>query len=121
MEPDAFQQLPPAEQGRIQEEMAALQRELQEVLITLPREARRQREELRRLDRLVTAAATGHLIDELRARWADVPAVLEHLAEVERDVIDNAEDFLPRPKGRTRSGSCSAAAAPRRSSRTATR
>ncbi len=101
MEPDAFQQLPPDEQGRIQEAMAALQRELQEVLITLPREARRQREELRKLDRLVTAAATSHLIDELRARWADVPAVLEHLAEVERDVIDNAEDFLPPPEAQS--------------------
>jgi lon-related putative ATP-dependent protease len=99
MEPDAFQQLSPDEQGHIQEEMAAMQRELQEVLVTLPREARRQREELRKLDRLVTAAATGHLIDEVRARWADVPAVLEHLAEVEKDVIDNAEDFLPPPDG----------------------
>ena len=101
MAPEAFQQLPPEEQGRIQEQMAVLQRELQEVLVTLPREARRQREELRRLDRLVTAAATGHLIDELRARWADVPAVLEHLAEVERDVIDNAEDFLPPTDGQS--------------------
>jgi lon-related putative ATP-dependent protease len=99
MEPDAFQQLPKEEQGRLQEEMAALQRELQEVLVALPREARRQREELRKLDRLVTATAASHLIDELRARWADVPQVLEHLAAVERDVIDNAEDFLPPPEG----------------------
>ena len=99
MEPEAFQKLPEREQERIQAEMAAVQQELQEALGGLPREARRQREELRQLDRLVTAAATGHLVDEVRARWADVPAVLEHLAEVEKDVVDNAEDFLPPPEG----------------------
>jgi lon-related putative ATP-dependent protease len=99
MEPGAFQQLPAAEQERLRGEIAAMQREMQEAMAELPHAARRQREELRRLDRLVTAAATGHLVDELRAHWADVPAVLEHLAEVERDVIDNAEDFLPAPDG----------------------
>jgi lon-related putative ATP-dependent protease len=98
MEPDAFQQLPAPEQARIRGEMAGLQREMQEAMVELPRQARRQREELRRLDRLVSAAATGHLVDELRARWADVPAVLEHLADVERDVVDGAEDFLPAPE-----------------------
>ncbi|HEX9187278.1 MAG TPA: Lon protease family protein, partial [Vicinamibacteria bacterium] len=80
-------------------EMVAVQQELQETVETLPREARRQRDELRKLDRLVTASATSHLIDEVRARWADVPGVLEHLAEVEKDVVDNAEDFLPLPEG----------------------
>ncbi len=98
MEPEAFQQLPAPEQERVRGEMAAMQREMQEAMVALPREARRQRDELRRLDRLVTASVTGHLIDELRARWADVPAVLEHLADVEHDVIDNAEDFLPAPE-----------------------
>jgi lon-related putative ATP-dependent protease len=47
----------------------------------------------------VTASSTGQLIDEMRARWADVPAVLEYLADVEKDVVDNAEDFLPAPEG----------------------
>ncbi len=96
--PEAFQQLPPQEQSLIQERMAAVQRELQDALAVLPREARRQREELRELDRLVTATATSHLIDEIRPRWADVPAVLEYLAEVEQDVVDSAEDFLPPPE-----------------------
>jgi lon-related putative ATP-dependent protease len=101
MEPEQFQKLPSREQERIKAEMAAVQQELQEALGTLPREAQRQRDELRKLDRLVTATATRHLMDEVRARWADVPAVLEHLAEVEKDIVDNAEDFLPPPEGAT--------------------
>ena len=99
IDPEEFQKLPAREQERMKAEMVAVQQELQEAMETLPREARRQRDELRRLDRLVTASATAHLVDEVRARWADVPAVLEHLAEVEKDVVDNAEDFLPPPEG----------------------
>jgi len=99
VDPEEFQKLPGREQERLKAEMAAVQQELQDAVGTLPREARRQREELRRLDRLVTASATSHLIDEVRARWADTPAVLEHLAEVQKDVVDNAEDFLPPPEG----------------------
>jgi len=99
MAPEDFQKLPEAEQERLKGEMAGMQRAMQEAMAALPRAARQQREEMRRLDRLVTAAATGHLVDEVRAHWADVPAVLEHLADVEKDVIDHAEDFLPVPDG----------------------
>jgi lon-related putative ATP-dependent protease len=94
MEPIEFERLPGREQERLKRKMAALQQELQEALAALPREAQRQRDELRKLDRLVTGNATHHLIDERRARWADVPCVLEYLADVERDVVDHAEDFL---------------------------
>jgi lon-related putative ATP-dependent protease len=99
IEPEEFQKLPGREQERLKAEMVAVQQELQDALGALPREARRHRDEMRRLDRLVTASSTGQLIDEMRARWADVPAVLEYLADVEKDVVDNAEDFLPVPEG----------------------
>jgi predicted ATP-dependent protease len=117
VEPEEFQKLPSREQERLKAEMAAVQQELQEALGTLPREARRQREELRKLDRLVTSAATSHLIDEVRSRWADVPAVLEHLAEVQKDVVDNAEDFLPAPDGSGAVKALLGARADKRSSR----
>ena len=99
IEPQEFQKLPGREQERMKAEMVAVQQELQDALGALPREARRHRDEMRRLDRLVTASSTGQLIDEMRPRWADVPAVLEYLADVEKDVVDNVEDFLPAPEG----------------------
>jgi lon-related putative ATP-dependent protease len=99
LEPEEFQKLPAPEQERMKQEMAALQDQLQETMGALPRVARRHREEVRKLDRLVTANAAGQLIDEVRARWADVPAVLEYLADVGKDVVDNASDFLPTPEG----------------------
>lgn len=99
IEPEAFSRLPVADQERMKAEMVAIQQELQDALGVIPREARRHREEMRRLDRLVTAAATSNLVDEVRPHWADVPAVLEYLADVEKDVVDSAEDFLPPPEG----------------------
>jgi lon-related putative ATP-dependent protease len=99
MDPEAFQKLAEPEQEAFRAEVARLQAELQEAMALVPRRARRQRDEQRKLDRLVTAAVAGHLIDEVRPHWADVPAVLEHLAEVERDVVENVEEFLPAPDG----------------------
>jgi lon-related putative ATP-dependent protease len=98
LEPEAFQKLPEAEQEAFRAEVVRLQAELQEAMALVPRRARQQREEQRKLDRLVTASAAGHLVDEVRAHWADVPAVLEHLADLEKDVVENVEEFLPAPE-----------------------
>jgi lon-related putative ATP-dependent protease len=98
MEPEAFQKLRGEEQDRIKGEIAAMQQELQDAMAVLPRVARQQREEQRKLDRLVASSAAGHLVDEVRARWADVPPVLEYLAEVQKDVVDNVEELLPAPE-----------------------
>jgi len=99
VEPEEFERLPAAEQERFKSEMAELQAQMQEAAGVLPREARKHREQMRKLDRLITANAATNLIDDVRAHWADVPAVLEHLAELEHDVVDNAEDFLPPADG----------------------
>jgi predicted ATP-dependent protease len=95
MEPEQFLKLPGPEQERLKAEIAAVQQELQEALAALPREAQRQRRELKKLDRQVAEAATRHLVDELRARWTGVAVVLDQLALVEKDVVENVEDFLP--------------------------
>ena len=97
--PEDLERLPESEQERLKAAMSDLQKRVEEAASVLPTAVRRHREELHRLDRLVTARAAGQLVDELRPRWADVPAVLEHLGDVERDVVENASDFLPPPEG----------------------
>ena len=96
--PEEFQKLPEAEQEKLKAEMAQMQKQVEEAASALPTAARRHREDVRKLDRLVTARAASHLVDELRPRWAEVPAVLEYLAEVERDVVNKGDDFLPPPE-----------------------
>ena len=99
MDPEDFGRLPEAEQERLKARMAELQKKIEQATGALPNAARRHREELRKLERRVTAQAATELVDEVRAHWTDVPEVLSYLAKVERDVVEHAGDFLPAPEG----------------------
>lgn len=50
---------------------------------------------LRELDRQTARFAIGHLLDDLRVRYADAPAVCAYLDAVQSDVIAHADDFRP--------------------------
>jgi lon-related putative ATP-dependent protease len=112
MEPDEFQKLPEAEQQRFRAEMSALQEQIQRVVAAIPQEARRQRDALRELDREVAAFAVGQLLEEMRARYGELPQVLDHLDALRRDLVENLEAFLP-GKGEA-AEAATAALAPRR-------
>ena len=95
--PKEFNALPEEEQQRFKADIEALQEELQETLRQFPRWEREAREQLRQLNREVTQYAVGHLIDELKKRYEDLPAVPAYLDEVQADVVDKAHQFMPRP------------------------
>jgi len=96
LSPDEFEQLSEDERRRRREASERMQQELAEFLQQLPRWEKEQREQLRELNREITLLAVGHLIDEVKKRWEDQPAVLEHLEAVRQDVIENVDDFLPK-------------------------
>ena len=91
---EEFKKLPEAEQRRLAEAMKIVEAQLEDTLRKVPRWEREHREKVRQLDREVTKAAVDHLIDELRGRYADLPAVLAYLEAVEADVVDNAGELL---------------------------
>ena len=96
LSPQEFEQLPPEEKQRRQQASERMQKELGDFLRELPRWEKEQRERLRELNREITLYAVGQPIDEVKKRWADLPAVLEHLEAVRQDVIENVDDFLPK-------------------------
>ena len=97
------QPLPPAALERLSEaERADLQRragELNELMGASMRQLRRLGQEVgertRSVARDMARAAIGPRLEELRARWADQPAVLELLNDIERDVPERVRDFRP--------------------------
>jgi len=93
MNPADFQKLPADEQKRIEQDVATLQRKLERVVEQIPQWRREGQQRIRELDREVVMAAVGHAITVLKQRYTDFPNVLEHLAAVERSVIENADDF----------------------------
>ena len=95
IEPQAFQALPEDERVRAQKAIEILQQELQAALRALPALVKESRQRVRELQRDVTGFAAGHLIDELRGNYAELADVIAYLDTVRKDVIDNADIFVP--------------------------
>jgi lon-related putative ATP-dependent protease len=94
IEPDRFRELPPETQERLQRDISELQGRLQETIRAMPDLQRRHRERVKALNREVALSAAGHLVEELRRRYADLPVVLGHLDAVQADVVENVHEFL---------------------------
>ncbi len=92
--PDEFQKVSETERQRIQEDMNVVHGELEAVLQQVPRWDSERRDKIRDLNREVTRSAIGYRLDVLSRRYADLPNVVSHLKVVERDLIENAEQFL---------------------------
>jgi lon-related putative ATP-dependent protease len=92
--PDVFRQWPNEHQEKVKATIAGLEKELQALLKQVPQWQRDLREKIRALDQEVTSFAVGHLMDLLRENWKEEAEVLEYFDEVQRDVVENAGDFM---------------------------
>jgi predicted ATP-dependent protease len=91
--PQEFEKLPDEERKRIAETIETLQEQLMRVLRNTLKLRQEHSERIRDLNRRMTLLAVEHAVDELKARYADLPRVLDYLDAVQADVIDNADDF----------------------------
>jgi len=92
--PEDFEKLPKEEQERLEKIVAALQEQLQSIIQRIPQWRKETREKVKALNKEMAMNAVGHLIDELKKRYEDLPKVLDYLDAVEHDIIDNVTDFL---------------------------
>jgi predicted ATP-dependent protease len=88
-----FARLPAEEKKRIEDMIAMLQQKLERVIRAMMQWRRERSERIRQLNREMTLLAVGHLVDELKARYAELPKVMAYLDAVREDVIDNDDDF----------------------------
>ena len=93
LSPQEYEQLPKDEQERKQAIMAQLQAKLAKFLEELPRLHKDRRKKEKQLQKEFTMSAAGHLIDELKKKYTNLPKVLGYLDAVEADVIDNVQDL----------------------------
>jgi lon-related putative ATP-dependent protease len=93
LSPAEFEKLAKEEQQRIEVAIGELQEKLRRLLNRLPRWQKETRQKVKALNREIARFAVEHLIDELRTRYRDLPAVLAYLDAVERDVVENVDDF----------------------------
>lgn len=91
--PEDFQRLPEEERRRVEENIAELQERLQGSIRQVRQWEREARMKVKDLDHEVAMFAVGHLIDELRQKYADLPNVVAYLEAVQKDVIENVDEF----------------------------
>ena len=94
LQPEEFQKLPQDEQERIQQQVEALQKELQQALQQVPRWEREFRSRLTALQQEVAGFVLTDLMEELYQKYEALEQVAEYLHAVERDVSENLEDLL---------------------------
>ncbi len=94
VEPDQFATFDPEVREKFRKDVEELQARLLEVLRAMPDLQRRARERVKALQREVALAAVGHLLAELRLRYADLPAILSHLDAIQDDVVENLRELM---------------------------
>jgi len=92
--PDEFHKLPEVERNQIQEGMTVIHDELQAVMQQMPKWDSERREKLRQLNQEVIRYAIGYRFDAITRNYGDLPKVVEYLQVAQRDLIENAEQFL---------------------------
>ncbi len=99
VKPEVFQRLGEAERKRIEGDIEDLQKRLQKVLEETPRKVKNLRDKLRELSDQVAGFAVGHLVEDLRKKYADLPEIVRFLEEVRQDVVQNVEMVANAPDG----------------------
>ena len=93
LSPQEFEALPQAERERLQHAMSAAQEQLARTLRSSVQLRKELADRLRTLNRSMTLVAVEHVVDDVKARYTDLPAVSAYLEAVRADVIDSADSF----------------------------
>lgn len=93
LSPEAVSQLEPDERARIQHDLDYLDDLLDDEMRHLRDHERRVRADIDKLDREVADFTLTPLLDEVRALYADQPAVLAYLEEVRQDILGHIPLF----------------------------
>jgi len=88
-----FDKLPEEKRKEIKQSIQRLSEELKARIETMPKLRRRHHERVRTLDQEVTAHAVSVLLEDLKEKYQALPAVLSYLEEVQRDIIENSQEF----------------------------
>jgi len=96
-----LERLTPAEREKLAHTRERLQHEIEERLRAIREMEKGARDALRALDTDTAAYATRHLMDDLRARYRDLPAVLQYLEAMQADVTAHLDDFRKAKEGET--------------------
>lgn len=91
MSPQEYADLAADERKTLDEKRVVLQEKLNDILRRHHREEKKTRAEVKKLDQEQARFAINHLFEELRQSYGAYPRVMEHLQQVEQDIIQNVD------------------------------
>lgn len=94
-----FEALSDAEKEQLQGSLEVLKEELRTILAQVPLWQKATRQRFRELDAEITEFTVTQLMKELERRYADQPEVIDYLASVRADVVENASLFRTQSDG----------------------
>ena len=95
LHPEAFNLLPPAKQAEILAKGRELEHKVTDVVRDVRRLERAAHEQLHTLERETVLFAVGHLLEAVRAKYLEQPAVVQHLDAVQADLVEHLDEFRP--------------------------
>jgi predicted ATP-dependent protease len=88
-----LEKLTSEEKERLARARESVQHEIEQHFRAIRDLERTAREAIRTVDADTAAFATRHLVDEVRSRYQDQPAVLAYLDAMQKDIVANADDL----------------------------
>ncbi|MGE5492412.1 MAG: Lon protease family protein [Actinomycetota bacterium] len=91
MSSDEFDALPQDKQKELNALLEQFQEQLHKIVLQFPHWRREVQEKIKRASRDALQAGVGHLVEELRTTYADLPEVRAFLDGIEKDVVETGD------------------------------
>lgn len=95
LSPDEVNKLSDEQRDEIKNSIEKLQENLQQILQQVPLWQREAKQEIKELNKEMANFAIGGLINELIEKYQPYEKITEHIEQIQSQIIDNADDFLP--------------------------
>lgn len=99
LDDEAQSKLPESERAQLERDAETVHAQIHEALQRLPQLQHEQRDRIRALSEEVTRSVAHELLAAVRSAFQDLPQVMEHIARVERDIVDNVGELLAGHEG----------------------
>lgn len=97
--PSELQEWSEEQRKEMEASIEAVKERLTGIAHDVPRWESELRAAVRELDRSTTALAVAHLLDGVRERWGGAEALAQYLAQVEADILENAQGLRGSTEG----------------------
>jgi hypothetical protein len=95
LSPEEVNNLTDEARDNIMQAIEKLQGDLQKILQQVPLWQREAKQEIKDLNKEMANFAIGGLINELIEKYQPHEKIIEHIEQIQDQIIENADDFLP--------------------------